>query len=99
MNITVLRLIDPDSLAVQSIIENDFNGYASVNMLTVNQALMYDAVQLLARAFKEMDDIVRHVPPLPCDGSEVWEHGETLTNYIRTVNLPVISATGIPHLS
>lgn len=88
MNITVLRLIDPDSLAVQSIIENDFNGYASVNMLTVNQALMYDAVQLLARAFKEMDDIVKHVPPLPCDGSEVWEHGETLTNYIRTVNLP-----------
>ncbi|XP_051172594.1 glutamate receptor ionotropic, kainate 2-like [Leptopilina boulardi] len=88
MNITVLRLIDPNSTVVKNIIKNDFNGFGNVNMLTVNQALMFDAVQLFAHAFKEMDDIVKYIPPLPCDGTEVWEHGETLINYIRTVNLP-----------
>lgn len=95
MNITVLRLIDPNNAVVKNIIKNDFNGFTDVKRLTVNQALMYDAIQLFSRAFKEMDDIVKRIPSLPCDGTQVWEHGETLINYIRTVNLPV-SELSIP---
>lgn len=84
MNITALRLIDPESELVQNIIKYRLRGFSN---LTANQAVMYDAVQFVALAFKNLTNSTKKiVRSLPCDGSEIWEHGETLTNYIRTVS-------------
>ncbi|XP_033217368.1 glutamate receptor ionotropic, kainate 2-like isoform X2 [Belonocnema kinseyi] len=81
MNITALRLIDPDNELVQIINYKK----PDCGKLTTNKAVMYDAVQFVALAFKNLTNSTKKiVRSLPCDGSEIWEHGETLTNYIRT---------------
>ena len=47
---------------------------------------MFDGVQLFARAFKQLSDSVKgEMKRLPCNGSENWEHGISLSNFIRSV--------------
>lgn len=56
--------------------------------LRVEPALMYDAVQLFARAFKRLKDAIKgDVRQLPCNGSLSWEHGYSLSNFMRLVSL------------
>ena len=84
MNITALSLINPENDVAQNIIKNRFHGFSK---LTASQAVMYDAVQFVALAFRNVTNSTKKiVRSLPCDGSKIWEHGETLTNYIRTVS-------------
>nr|XP_053639399.1 glutamate receptor ionotropic, kainate 2-like [Cherax quadricarinatus] len=51
-------------------------------------ALMYDAVQLFAKALDDLDRS-RHidVTPLECDGDVTWVHGNSLINYMKWVQV------------
>lgn len=86
VNFTGVRLIDPTSPLVTSVVEENKNewGLDDPSKLRVEPALMYDAVQLFARAFKDLKDAVKgDVKQLPCNGSMSWEHGYSLSNFMR----------------
>jgi len=88
VNFTGLRLIDPEDPIVQQTVKRHKNdwGLDDPSELHVEPALMYDAVQLFARAFKQLKDATKgDVKKLPCDGSERWEHGLSLSNFMRSV--------------
>ncbi|XP_076658018.1 glutamate receptor ionotropic, kainate 2 isoform X2 [Halictus rubicundus] len=86
VNFTGVRLIDPESPLVINITEMHKNewGLDYASQLRVEPALMYDAVQLFARAFKHLKDAVKgDVKQLFCNGSLSWDHGYSLSNFIR----------------
>lgn len=88
VNFTGLRLIDPEDPIVQQTLEKHKNewGLDDPSQLRVEFALIYDAVQLFARAFKQLKDAIKgDVKKLPCDGSARWEHGLSLSNFMRSV--------------
>ncbi|KMQ97642.1 glutamate ionotropic kainate 2 [Lasius niger] len=87
VNFTGLRLIDPEDPIVQRTLDKHKNewGLDDPSQLRVEPALMYDAVQLFARAFKQLKDAIKgDVKKLPCDGSDRWEHGLSLSNFMRS---------------
>lgn len=89
VNFTGVRLIDPESPLVATIIEKHKNewGLDDATQLRVEPALMYDAVQLFARAFKRLKDAIKgEVKQLPCNGTLSWEHGDSLSNFMRMVS-------------
>ena len=50
-------------------------------------ALIYDAVHLFAQALHDLDHSQEiNTSPLSCDGSETWQHGNSLVNYMKLVN-------------
>ncbi|XP_047738633.1 glutamate receptor ionotropic, kainate 5-like isoform X2 [Hyalella azteca] len=50
-------------------------------------ALVYDAVQLFARALSDLDKTrAIEVLPLNCSKEQVWPLGATLVNYIKWVS-------------
>ncbi|XP_034173530.1 glutamate receptor ionotropic, kainate 2 isoform X1 [Osmia lignaria lignaria] len=86
VNFTGVRLIDPENPVVTNAVEMHRNewGFDDPSQLRVEPALMYDAVQLFARAFKRLKDAVKgDVKQLPCNGTISWEHGYSLSNFIR----------------
>ena len=51
-------------------------------------ALIYDAVHLFAQALHDLDHSQEiNTSPLSCDGSETWQHGNSLVNYMKLVNI------------
>jgi hypothetical protein len=49
-------------------------------------ALIYDAVHLFAQALNDLDHSQEiNTKPLSCDGSETWQHGNSLVNYMKLV--------------
>ncbi|XP_023339114.1 glutamate receptor ionotropic, kainate 2 [Eurytemora carolleeae] len=51
-------------------------------------ALMYDAVHLFAKALDELDQSqVITTKPLSCHGMETWQHGNSLVNYMKLVEM------------
>nr|XP_012232574.1 PREDICTED: glutamate receptor ionotropic, kainate 2-like [Linepithema humile]XP_012232575.1 PREDICTED: glutamate receptor ionotropic, kainate 2-like [Linepithema humile] len=87
VNFTGLRLIDPEDPIVQQTLDKHKNewGLDDPSQLRVEPALMYDAVQLFARAFKQLKDATKgDVKKLQCDGSDRWEHGLSLSNFMRS---------------
>lgn len=89
VNFTGVRLIDPENPVVNStMIRHQHEwGLEDPRKLRVEHALMYDAVQLFARAFKRLKDTIKgDVKKLPCNGSVSWEHGFSLNNFIRVVS-------------
>jgi len=51
-------------------------------------ALIYDAVQLFARALHDLDRSQNvDTRPLSCDGSDTWRHGNSLVNYMKLVEM------------
>ena len=51
-------------------------------------ALIYDAVHLFAQALNDLDHSQEiNTKPLSCDGSETWQHGNSLVNYMKLVTL------------
>ncbi|CAL7945896.1 unnamed protein product [Xylocopa violacea] len=94
VNFTGVRLIDPESPLVTSIIEANKNewGLDDPSRLRVEPALMYDAVQLFARAFKRLKDAIKgDVRQLPCNGTQSWEHGYSLNNFMRLSEMEGLS--------
>ena len=46
----------------------------------------YDAVHLFARALHDLDHSQEiNTRPLSCDGSDTWQHGNSLVNYMKLV--------------
>ncbi|XP_076751091.1 glutamate receptor ionotropic, kainate 2 isoform X2 [Xylocopa sonorina] len=94
VNFTGVRLIDPDNPRLADIIEKNKNEWGSTNpsQLRVEQALMYDAVQLFARAFKRLKDAIKgDMKQLPCNGTQSWEHGYSLSNFMRLSEMEGLS--------
>ncbi|KAK8388628.1 hypothetical protein O3P69_020541 [Scylla paramamosain] len=103
-NITCLRLVDPENPLVQRVMQDwtfgELRHGRAVDTLTSSQqkrnttllktevALMYDAVQLFAKALDDLDRS-RHidVTPLECDGDSTWVHGNSLVNYMKWVQV------------
>ncbi|XP_053993470.1 glutamate receptor ionotropic, kainate 2-like [Hylaeus volcanicus] len=86
VNFTGVRLIDPESELVNRTVEMHKNewGLDDPSQLRVEPALMYDAVQLFARAFKRLKDAIKgDVKQLSCNGTLSWEHGYSLSNFMR----------------
>ncbi|XP_042864658.1 glutamate receptor ionotropic, kainate 2-like isoform X3 [Penaeus japonicus] len=72
-------------------VENPENTLKSSPPLSIPQtevALMYDAVQLFAKALDDLDRS-RHIDitPLECDGDATWVHGNSLINYMKWVQV------------
>ena len=88
MNITGLRLIDPDDSDSIAIFDEYLYemGLEDLSKMRVEWALMFDAVQLFGRAFKQFKDAVKgNIRALACDGYDNWEHGASLANFMRAV--------------
>eukprot|EP00094_Tigriopus_californicus_P003973 TCALIF_03827-PA protein Name:"Similar to GRIK2 Glutamate receptor ionotropic, kainate 2 (Macaca fascicularis)" AED:0.16 eAED:0.16 QI:0/0.7/0.45/1/0.8/0.81/11/0/556 len=65
---------------------NPFTKGMNQSLLKTETALIYDAVHLFAQALHDLDhsqDI--NTKPLSCDGSETWQHGNSLVNYMKLV--------------
>lgn len=90
MNFTGVRLIDPENPLVANIVETHKHkwGLKDPSQLRVEPALMYDAVQLFAKAFSRLRYTIKaNVKPLLCNDSISWEHGFSLNNFMRVVSL------------
>lgn len=88
VNFTGVRLVDPKDPMVQQIVRKHRQewGLDHPRELRVESALMYDAVQMFARAFKQLKDASKgNAKQLQCDGNERWEHGLSLANFMRSV--------------
>ncbi|XP_068247412.1 glutamate receptor ionotropic, kainate 2-like isoform X2 [Palaemon carinicauda] len=103
-NMTAMRIVDPENPMVQRVIHDWYfgelrhgrtmeppsSGLKNSNMtfLKTEVALMYDAVQLFAKALDDLDRS-RHidVTPLDCDGDNTWVHGNSLINYMKWVQV------------
>ncbi|KAG7201426.1 hypothetical protein KM043_004186 [Ampulex compressa] len=90
VNFTGVRLLDPEDPLVNQTVTRHMADWQldSVSQLRLEPALMYDAVQLFARGFKRMKDAIKgDVRELPCNGSQSWEHGLTLSSFIRLTEM------------
>ncbi|XP_076391777.1 glutamate receptor ionotropic, kainate 2 isoform X2 [Megachile rotundata] len=90
VNFTGVRLIDPENPVVTNVVEMHKNewGFDDASQLRVESALMYDAVQLFARGFKQLKDAVKgDVKQLTCNDTSNWEHGSSLSNFIRLTEM------------
>ncbi|XP_069951466.1 glutamate receptor ionotropic, kainate 2-like [Cherax quadricarinatus] len=109
-NVTALRIVDPENPLVQRVIEDWVFGElrygrtiefststlqkSNMTFLKTEVALMYDAVQLFAKALDDLDRSHHiKVTPLDCDADITWMHGNSLINYIKWVQ--VNGLTGI----
>ncbi|XP_018404443.1 PREDICTED: glutamate receptor ionotropic, kainate 2-like [Cyphomyrmex costatus] len=87
VNLTGIRLIDSEDPIVLQILDRHKNewGLDNPSQLRIEHALMYDAVQLFARAFKQLKDATKgDVKKLSCDDNSRWEHGLSLSNFMRS---------------
>jgi ionotropic kainate glutamate receptor 2 len=88
VNLTGVRLIDPESSIVQDILQSPSLNWNLVDgsQLKVEAALTYDAVQLFASGYARLRDSIKgNLKKLFCNGTETWEHGFSLNNYMRNV--------------
>ncbi|XP_055926378.1 glutamate receptor ionotropic, kainate 2-like isoform X2 [Argiope bruennichi] len=99
-NITAFRLINPNNEEYKRFLDEWIfseqtagKEISSKQPITTEAALLYDAVLLLSRALYDLD---RGNPITPkslfCDGSDVWEEGRAIANYITKV--PMEGASG-----
>ncbi|XP_011304726.1 glutamate receptor ionotropic, kainate 2-like isoform X2 [Fopius arisanus] len=88
-NITGIRLVDPHDDELQHLFSDVpyKMGIEDLSKMSLHSALVYDAVQLFARAFKHFEDAATgHARTLKCDGVDSWEYGSTLSNFIRSLD-------------
>lgn len=100
-NITGVRLVDPENpmlLEITKYISDQLaeNGKDEVEGLLPDKmrtqtALVYDAVLLLSEAVKQLDvgEQEDQLQPrkLTCNDVESWEHGNSITNFMRNVSI------------
>ncbi|XP_044732050.1 glutamate receptor ionotropic, kainate 2-like isoform X2 [Chrysoperla carnea] len=96
-NITGVRMIDPedDDVEQATMLWREFEQRRGETLieslekekLTLDSALMYDAVFIFAEALHQLNqsNSIR-TRPLDCDEFDNWEHGYSLINYMRMVN-------------
>lgn len=94
-NITGIRMVDPENPHVvqvtnfiaESLTANneDVPEGLQANKMRSQTALIYDAVFLLSEAVRQLD--VEQLKPrkLNCNNMESWDHGNSITNFMRNV--------------
>ncbi|XP_055904035.1 glutamate receptor ionotropic, kainate 2 isoform X1 [Eupeodes corollae] len=92
-NITGFRLVSPENQRVVDILksfdESVENPFQNVSCpMSVNMALVYDGVQLLAETFKHVN--FRPVQ-LNCNDDSSWDKGYTLINYMKSLSISGIT--------
>ncbi|XP_026823599.1 glutamate receptor ionotropic, kainate 2 isoform X2 [Ooceraea biroi] len=86
VNITGIRLIDPESSVVRHTLESQPVKWnlTDGSHLRVEAALAYDAVQLFASGYTRLRDSIKgNLKKLFCNRRETWGHGFSLSNYMR----------------
>ncbi|XP_011645300.1 glutamate receptor ionotropic, kainate 2-like isoform X1 [Pogonomyrmex barbatus] len=95
VNLTGIRLIDPESSTVQRILQFRPLNWSLPNgsHLKVETALAYDAIQLFASGYARLRDSIKgeNFKALFCNGTEIWGHGFSLSNYIRNEQIHGLS--------
>ncbi|KAL9900013.1 kainate-type ionotropic glutamate receptor subunit 1D isoform 1-T1 [Glossina fuscipes fuscipes] len=91
-NITGFRLINEKIVGdvVRQWSIEDKGVLRSANLTTVKSetALMYDAVHLFAKALHDLDTSQQiDIHPINCDGQSTWQHGFSLINYMKIVEM------------
>ncbi|TDG50512.1 hypothetical protein AWZ03_003101 [Drosophila navojoa] len=91
-NITGFRLINEKVVSdvVRQWSIDDKGMLRSANLTTVRSetALMYDAVHLFAKALHDLDTSQQiDIHPISCDGQSTWQHGFSLINYMKIVEM------------
>lgn len=101
VNFTGVRLINPEDEALEILDKHKKEwGLDDLSQLRVEPALMYDAVQLFARAFKQLKDATRgDVKVLSCNESDRWENGLSLSNFMRSVRYKKFFNSSISNIS
>ncbi|XP_059352207.1 glutamate receptor ionotropic, kainate 2-like [Daphnia carinata] len=101
-NITGLRMINPYRRETIDIVNkwNIWEMSAGKNLnvtektLTLEAALVHDAVQLLAKALHDMGTNPDVMPrSFSCDGVDSWSQGNMLVNFIKTTEIEGLSGT------
>ncbi|XP_070167336.1 glutamate receptor ionotropic, kainate 2-like isoform X1 [Polyergus mexicanus] len=94
VNITGVRLINPESSIVQRTLQFRSLNWNLTNgsHLKVEAALAYDAVQLFAKGYARLRDSVNgNTKKLFCNRTEIWGHGFSLSNYMRSEQINGLS--------
>lgn len=95
-SITGIRMFDPTIESIQNFIkavnekvaelsENSIVEAIEENGLTLNLALLYDAVSLYTSAINLMG--LEEGPNITCETKESWTYGSSIVNYIRTMEI------------
>lgn len=88
-NFTGVRILNPDEQEPELIFDHELAemGLEDLSKLPLEAALMFDAVYIFARAFKRFKDAVKgDARTLDCTALDSWEHGTSLSNFIRDVS-------------
>ncbi|XP_014479810.1 PREDICTED: glutamate receptor ionotropic, kainate 2-like [Dinoponera quadriceps] len=94
MNLTGIRLIDPESSTVRHILRALNWNLTDGSHLRVTSALAYDAVQLFASGYARLRDSVEgDLKRLSCNDTETWGHGFSLSNFMRNERIHGLSGT------
>ncbi|XP_033212072.1 glutamate receptor ionotropic, kainate 2 isoform X2 [Belonocnema kinseyi] len=97
-NITAFRLVDPEK--TQKVVLDWIYGEQRYDRkLDLGQsknktetALMYDAVYLFAKALHVLDSSQQiDIKPLSCEATITWDHGYSLINYMKVVEMTGLS--------
>ncbi|XP_049781525.1 glutamate receptor ionotropic, kainate 2 isoform X4 [Schistocerca cancellata] len=91
-NITAFRLVDPEKPEIKKVIRDwgygSYGRKADMGPIRTETALMYDAVHLFAKALHDLDSSQRiDIKPLSCDAVDTWQHGYSLINYMKIVEM------------
>ncbi|XP_071747530.1 glutamate receptor ionotropic, kainate 2 isoform X1 [Lepeophtheirus salmonis] len=95
-NLTAYRLLDPNRIEIRKVVEDWIFGemrYGRVSDVTsmgikTETALMYDAVHLFAQALQDLDRSRSiDTKSISCNGVETWQHGSSLVNYMKLVEM------------
>ncbi|UYV65686.1 hypothetical protein LAZ67_3005088 [Cordylochernes scorpioides] len=84
-NISSLRLVDTSAASYRNLTR----AWAARSVRAPTEmALMFDAVQLFATALGDLDRGQKiNIRPLSCDTEHSWQHGVSLVNYMRMINI------------
>ncbi|XP_043469345.1 glutamate receptor ionotropic, kainate 2 isoform X3 [Leptopilina heterotoma] len=104
-NITAFRLVDPEK--TQTVVLDWIYGEQrydrklelgqstnknNLTFIKTETALMYDAVYLFAKALHVLDASQQiDVKPLSCESTVTWDHGYSLINYMKIVEMTGLS--------
>ncbi|XP_028050144.1 glutamate receptor ionotropic, kainate 2 isoform X2 [Monomorium pharaonis] len=84
VNLTGIRLIDPENLIVQRTLQSLNWNLTDGSHLRVEAALAYDAVQLFASSYARLrGSVTGNLIKLSCNDTKIWGHGFSLSNYMR----------------
>lgn len=91
-NITGFRLINDkvvsDVVRQWSVVDDGVLVSANLSTITTETALMYDAVHLFAKALHDLDTSQQiDIHPLNCESQNTWQHGFSLINYMKIVEM------------